>query len=869
MTEETTTTRGPWASFLALPRAARVTSYVAVLVVLALVAGLAMVVVLVRRPLPQTSGELALPGLGAEVEVVRDEHGVPQLYGDSLLDLVRAQGYVHAQERFFQMDVRRHATAGRLAELFGKDAVESDAYVRTMGWRRVAQRELALIEPATRAALEAYAGGVNAFLAESSPTEIALEYTALNAGGLDYHPEDWSAVDSLAWLKAMAWDLRGNMAEEIDRVLVAGAVGEERAAELYPAYPYDEHAPVVDRGAVVDGVFEQDATTGGTRDPRRPAFTADQQAPLTRVREGLGRMPSWLGRGEGLGSNAWVVDGAHSATGEPLLANDPHLGVDLPGVWMQTGLHCRRVSPECPLDVAGFTFAGVPGVMIGHNADIAWGFANLGPDVTDLFVERVRGDTWHYDGRDRPLHVRTETIEVAGDDDVELTVRATDHGPLVSDVDGVVGQVGDLARRQGPAPGEDEYAVALSWTALQPGTTADAILALNLATDWDSFRSAVAGFAAPAQSIVYADRAGHIGYQASGLVPIRRSGNDGRVPSAGWLPENDWTGEVVPYEGLPRALDPEGGVVVAANQAVIGEDDYPYFLGDDWDQGYRSERIRRLLEQEGELSVDEMAALQLDDRNPLAPVLTPYLLGVRLMPGYADDGQRLLDDWDFRQQADSAAAAYFNVVWRQLLEGTFHDELPEESRPDGGNRWMSVVTRLLEEPGSPWWDDLATEDVVETRDDILRAALVGARDELTALISPTPREWTWGDLHELDLRSRPLGESGVWPVERLVDRGGWEVGGGAATVDASGWDAREGYEVTTAASMRMVVSLGDLDASRWVSLTGVSGHPFSGHYTDQTDLWAAGETLPWRFSRDAVLAASTDTLTLVPVPVPE
>jgi penicillin amidase len=866
MTEDTAQTRGPWASFRALPRAARVTSYVAVLVVLALVAGLATFVVLARRPLPQTSGELALPGLDAEVEVVRDANGVPQLYGDSLLDLVRAQGYVHAQERFFQMDVRRHATAGRLAELFGQDAVETDAYVRTMGWRRVAERELALIEPATRSALEAYADGVNAFLAASSPTEIALEYTVLNAGGLDYRPEDWTAVDSLAWLKAMAWDLRGNMAEEIDRVLVAGAVGEERAAELYPAYPLDEHAPVVGQGAVVDGVFEQDATTGGTRDPRRPAFTADQRAPLAALREGLARMPSWLGRGEGLGSNAWVVDGEHSATGEPLLANDPHLGVDLPGVWMQMGLHCRQVSADCPLDVAGFTFSGVPGVMIGHNADIAWGFANLGPDVTDLYVERVRGDTWRYDGQDRPLRVRTETIEVAGGDDVELTVRATAHGPLVSDVDDVVGTVADLAEKAGPGPEEDEYAVALSWTALRPGTTADAILALNLATDWDSFRAAVSDFAVPAQSIVYADREGHIGYQAPGLVPIRKSGNDGRVPAAGWLPENDWTDELVPYEGLPRVLDPEEGFVVAANQAVLGDGDYPYFLGDDWDQGYRSERIRRLLEDEGELSVDDMAALQLDDRNPLAPVLTPYLLGVRLMPGYVDDGQRLLDDWDFRQQADSAAAAYFNAVWRTLLERTFHDELPEESWPDGGNRWMAVVTRLLDEPSSPWWDDVTTEDEVETRDDILRAALVAARDELTARISPTPREWAWGELHELDLRSRTLGESGIGLVERLVNRGGWEVGGGAATVDATGWDAAEGYEVTTAPSMRMVVSLGNLDESRWVSLTGVSGHPFSEHYTDQTDLWAAGETLPWRFSRGAVVAAGADTLTLVPAP---
>jgi penicillin amidase len=863
MTEDTAPKRSAWQSFTRLPRMLRLTTYLSVALVLLLVAGLVVFVVLARRPLPQTSGTLELPGLEAEVEVVRDEHGIPQLYGDSVPDLMRAQGYVHAQERFFEMDVRRHATAGRLAELFGEDALESDLYVRTMGWRRVAERELALIKPDTRAALEAYADGVNAFLAASSPSEIALEYTVLNAGGLDYRPEDWTAVDSLAWLKAMAWDLRGNMVEEIDRVLTTDAVGAERAAELYPPYPFAEHAPIVGQGAVVDGVFEQGATTGGTRNPQRPPFTAAQREPFARLQAGLDRMPSWLGSGEGVGSNSWVVDGAHSATGEPLLANDPHLGVGLPGVWMQMGLHCRDVSAACPLDVAGVTFSGVPGVIIGHNADIAWGFTNLGPDVTDLYVERVEGDTWRYDGKARPLRVRTETVEVAGGDDVEVTVRATRHGPLLSDVDDVLADVADLAPVERP-PGEAEYAVSLAWTALQPSTTADAILALNLATDWDSFHAAIADFAVPAQNIVYADRAGHIGYQASGRVPIRKSGNDGVLPSAGWRPENDWTGQYVPYDGLPNVLDPEEGFVVTANQAVIEDEDYPYFLTGDWDLGYRSERIRSRVVEAGELSVEEMLTLQLDDLNPMAPVLTPYLLDVRLRRGYASGGLRLLRDWDFHQGADSGAAAYYNVTWRNLLELTFHDELPEEAWPDGGQRWMAVLEGLLDEPTSPWWDDIATETEVETRDDVIRAALLAARNELTSRQSPNPDDWSWGALHRLQLRSATLGESGIGVVERMFNRGGWEVAGGNAIVNATGWDAAEGYDVVWAPSVRMVMSLGDFDDSRWVNLTGVSGHPFSEHYTDQTDVWADGETLPWLFGRDAVVDAGAATLTLVP-----
>ena len=568
-----------WAAFRGWPRAARWTSYVATAVALLLVALAVTGLVLVRRPLPQISGELEVPGLRGPVEVLRDEQGIPQLYADSLDDLMLAQGYVHAQERFFEMDIRRHVTSGRLSELFGEETLETDRAIRTMGWRRVAERELALLEPRTRQALEAYADGVNAYLAARSPSRLAAEYSMLRLGGLTYTPEEWTPVDSLAWLKAMAWDLRGNMTDEIDRVLVGVDHTEEEIAQLYPAYPFDDSPPIVTRGAVVDGVFDQDAT-GGTRNPERPApaYGDDRAAALARVSDALEQLPALVGRGDGIGSNSWVVGPERSATGGPLLANDPHLGISLPGIWMQMGLHCRTVSAECPMDVAGFTFSGVPGVIIGHNADIAWGFTNLGPDVTDLFLERVRDSTWRYDKEWRPMAVRTETIEVRGGEDVELRIRETDHGPLLSDVDEELATVG--ANASGDAevvPDEDGIAVSLAWTALQPSATADAILGLNLAGDWAEFRTAAADFAVPAQNLVYADREGHIGYQAPGLIPIRQSGNDGSRPVEGWRPENDWTGEYVPFDGLPQVLDPEEGFVVAANQAVAGED-YPCLL---------------------------------------------------------------------------------------------------------------------------------------------------------------------------------------------------------------------------------------------------------------------------------------------------
>lgn len=853
-----------WQTFKRAPRGVRWAAWTAVgLVVVLLVVALAAVVV-VRRPLPQTNGDVEVAGLSASVEVIRDDHDIPQVYADTDADLMRAQGYVHAQERFFEMDFRRHVTAGRLSELFGEDSLETDKFIRTMDWRGVAEQEWALLEPSTRDALTAYAEGVNAYLAERRPSELAAEYAVLGLTGLDYTPEEWDPVDSLSWLKAMAWDLRGNMDAEVDRVLLSLDHTEDEIAALWPAYPYADHPPIVSGGGVVDGVFEQNASGNATRNPRRPAYPSAVVDALERVQDRMDAMPELIGKGRGIGSNSWVVDGEHSATGKPLLANDPHLGISQPGIWMQMGLHCRELSADCTLDTSGFTFSGVPGVIIGHNADIAWGMTNLGPDVTDLFLEQTEGDDRYVrDGKTEPMQVRTETIKVRGEDDVELRVRETVHGPLISDVSSDFATVGANAPTDEPGERGSGYAVALAWTALEPAPTADAILGLNRASDWDEFRAAAADFSVPAQNLVYADREGHIGYQSPGRIPIRRAGNDGTMPVEGWISANDWTGDYIPFDGLPSVLDPEEGVIVTANQAVVGED-YPYLLTQDWDYGYRSTRLREVLEAEGELSVQEMAELQLDSTNPMAETLVPYLLDIPDLPSpYYRNAQRLLRHWDFTSPADSAPAAYFNVVWRNLLELTFHDDLRQRTWPDGGDRWFTVVTAMLPDPAGPWWDDVETDEV-ETRDDILREAMIAARDELTRRQARDPRRWTWGHLHRMNLHNATLGESGVGLVERLFNRDGWQVGGGSAIVDATSWNAVDGYEVTAAPSMRMVVSLADWDDSRWINLTGVSGHPASSHYSDQTELYVDGETLPWAYSRDAVEAAADDRLVLTP-----
>jgi penicillin amidase len=337
----------------------------------------------------------------------------------------------------------------------------------------------------------------------------------------------------------------------------------------------------------------------------------------------------------------------------------------------------------------------------------------------------------------------------------------------------------------------------------------------------------------------------------------------GDYPAPGWNKRYDWTGDYVPFDALPSVLDPTDGFIATANQAPV-DASYRYFLGDSWAQGYRSQRIVELLAKDGALSVDDMSRMQLDTHHGFAPRLVRHLLEVDAGSRYYSAGQELLADWDHTQPAGSAAAAYYNAVWRNLLEMTFADQLPATVAVSGGSRWFEVVRRLLKAPNDPWWDDVDTDEVREGRDDVLREAMREARDELVRLQSRRTDGWTWGHQHTLTLENQTLGQSDIGLIARLVNRGTWEMGGGPGVVNALGWDAAQGYDVSWVPSMRMVVSLADLDASTWVNLTGASGHAFNDHYTDQTDLWADGETLPWRFSSPAVEDAAEGTLTLRP-----
>jgi penicillin amidase len=846
-------------------RLRKIAVVIGLILVIVLVAGTAWGVVTVRSSFPTTQGTVAVPGLAANVEVRRDAYGVPTITADTAADLFFAQGYVHAQDRFWEMDFRRHVTAGRLSELFGESQVDTDAFIRLLGWRRTAEQELTMLDPTTIAYLEAYARGVNAYLADHHGSQLSLEYAVLGLQNAGYVVEPWTPADSVAWLKAMAWDLRGNMDVEIERTLLATVLPPARVASLYPPYPYASHPVIVD-GTVTNGAFGTDATAAG--DGSGPAL-ADAAPVLARVAARVAALPTLFGHGRGIGSNAFAVAGSRTTSGKPLLVNDPHLAPSMPSLWYQVGLHCRTISPACPFDVAGYSFSGVPGIVIGHNDRVAWGFTNLGPDVTDLYLERLQGDSAIVDGAPEPLTVHDEEIKVAGGTPVTVTVRWTRHGPLLSDSGGIYAHVGTDATQEA-FPGADPtapYGISLAWTALRPGRTADALFLIDRAGSFADFRAAARRFEVPSQNLVYADVDGHIGYQAPGLIPIRGRG-DGSVPAPGWDSSYDWTG-FIPFDALPWVLDPPSGMVVTANQAVVGPD-YPYHLTDDFDLGYRAARISELLDGAGKLDATSIRAIDFDRRDPFAATLIAHLGAITLDDAGASGARDLLAGWDQQMTPDSAAAAFYAATWRALLVRTFGDEvaaLPEKDRewvlPGGGDRWFAVVGPLLDDPQNKWWDDVATP-ARETRDDILRAALLAANSELRGRLGGDPTAWRWGKLHTLELTNATFGKSGIGPIEWLFNRGPLELGGGQDAVDAVGWNAWKGYEVDWVPSMRMVVDLANLDASRWVSLTGASGHAFSAHYDDQSSLWARGDTTPWPFGAAAVAAAADNVLTLTP-----
>ena len=484
--------------------------------------------------------------------------------------------------------------------------------------------------------------------------------------------------------------------------------------------------------------------------------------------------------------------------------------------------------------MTGFSFAGVPGVVIGHNENIAWGFTNVGPDVQDLYIEKINPENpnqYEVNGQWVDMDLVSETIRLAGGEEQDLTVRYTRHGPIISDTAYLEEDFSAAAGLELPA----DYALALRWTALEPNHIFRAIWRFNRAANWDEFREGTRDFAAPAQNLIYADVQGNIGYQMPGNIPIRAKG-DGSLPVPGWTDEYEWT-DYIPFEEQPFSFNPPEGYIVTANNAVV-EADYPYLIATVFAHGYRAQRIVDMIEEApGEIDSAYIQEMQGDNKDLNAETLVPILLQTPV--GIEnEDYRQLLVDWDYQADMDSPAAALFEVFWKNLLELTFQDELPEGASPGGGSRWFEVFANLVEQPDDPWWD-IPTTTPVENRDFIFNMAFSAAVNELKDLLGQDAERWTWGDLHTLNLVNASLGDSGFVVIDSLFNRGGYRTSGGSAIVNATGWDAskEEPYVVGSLPSMRMILDLSELSNSLTIHTTGQSGHAYHDHYVDMTDPW--------------------------------
>ncbi|MFN8499419.1 MAG: penicillin acylase family protein [Anaerolineae bacterium] len=769
------------------------------------------------RPLPPTQGTLSVAGLSAPVTVYRDTWGVPQIYAQNADDLMLAQGYVQASDRLWQMEMERRTGHGRLSEILGDATLSTDRFLRNLGVTQAAQRDLDIMDPTTRDYLDAYTRGINAYI-ESHQGNLPLEFTILGV-----KPAPWQPIDSLVWGKMMAWDLGGNWETELLRARIIALLGEDTARTLMPSYQAGAPLIVPDR-------------VKAYRDLGNPDI-ADVAANLS---------PFLAGVKDGVGSNDWVVSGTKTASGKPLLADDPHLSIRLPSVWWEVGLHGGG------FDVVGASLVGVPGVIIGHNNRIAWGVTNVGPDVQDLYIEHVRGldgdrPQYEYQGQWLPMDVRQEVIKVKGKPDETLRVVSTRHGPLLNYV----------------VSGLDQP-LAFQWTATrEPNELFRSMIGIDRAQNFAEFRDALRGFAVPSQNFVYADVDGNIGYQMPGLVPIRAKGN-GLVPSPGWTGEYEWTG-YIPFDELPTVVNPPQGYIATANNKVV-DDSYPYFISAEWTMPYRAQRINGALAVGQKLTMDDMKALHADTTSLFNQKLAQYLGQIKPSSALQEQALQVVRGWDGRADIDSAGQTIVEATYVELLTGVFGKALPSSVYNDylaESSMHHMAVEGLLADPQNSWWDDKGTAER-ETRDDALAKAFGLAVDGLSKRFGDAPTEWTWGRLHTATFQHLPLGQSGIAPLERLFNRGPIAARGTGTTVDVASFNFRQPYAISTLSSYRQVIDLSNLENSVSIHTTGESGQLLSPHYSDMIEAWQSVQYHPMRFSEAALKAAGAEVLTLQP-----
>lgn len=784
----------------------------AALLLLTLLAALALAIY-AWQTLPRQDGTLPLAGARGEIRIERDAHGIPTIVAADPLDAYYGLGVAHAQDRLWQLETHRRIGSGRTAEAFGAAALDTDRFLRALGVRRAAEAQWAKAPPATRQAVEAYTAGINAVVAAGGQAR-APEFLIL---GLQ--PGRWEPADTFAWAIMMAWDLGGNWNTELLRLRLALKLPAARVEELLPPYPGDAVPATADYAALYRSL--------GLGETRVAALTRGFDA----------APPSGV---EGVGSNNWVLAGSRTTTGAPLLANDPHLKLTAPALWY----FARLKAPG--LDVAGATMPGLPFVVLGQNADIAWGFTNTGPDVQDLYLEQVDpADTNRVRTPEgyAPLQSAPDVIRIKGGAELPITVRRSRHGPVISDA-------GGMKDALGAKPG---YLLAMRWTALDEDSDPVAVgLAVQQARTVDEFFAATRGLVAPMQNMVVADRGGRIGVISPGRVPLRAPENDlgGRAPAPGWDARYDWLG-FVPADETPRRRDPAIGWIATANQRIT-EPGYPHHLTHEWALPYRQQRIEQALESRPKHSLQQLAALQMDTRSLAMARLLPWLKRVAASPELAHPlaaaARAQLEAFDGDMAAERAAPLIAWAWQRELARGLFADDAGTAlwDRSLATRTFQDALEGVLSRDDAHWCDDRGTP-AAETCAQQTVQALARALDELARRHGTDVAVWRWGAAHVARSEHRPF--SRVPVLNRLFELR-TPAGGDTHTVMAMRVNLRPDpltgdlFHVDHSASLRAVYDLADRQQSRVVHSGGQSGNPFSPRYRDFVEPWTRGELLP-------------------------
>lgn len=837
------------------------------LVALALLAG-AAAAVYVQRSFPAVDGSITVGGLRADVRVQRDAADVTHIRAQSPQDAWFAMGYVHAQERSWQLEFNRRVMHGELSEVFGPATLDTDKLMRALDIMGSARRQYAGLPAYAREALQAYSRGIHAFHARRtqalSPEFVVLGVKPGGASGAVWEPED-----SVAWALMMALDLGGNWGNEFARLSVARTLDTGRMWQLLPPYPGEPPVASADLAALYRqlGVYREataatgaDAVGGSTGKPATTAARAHAQAVFLsrQVSEGMLAWADELARDagspQGKGSNNWVLSGSRTVSGKPLLANDPHLGLSAPAIWYFARLQAPAGvaadgTPIGATDVIGATLPGLPFVVLGRTAGVAWGFTNTGPDVQDLYLEQIHpADPTQYRTPEgwQPFALRSETIRVKGQPDLTLQLRATRHGPVLSDVQKSHAEVLDLRK----------YVLALRWSALDADNqTVVAGLLTNQAQSVDTLLAAMEHYHSPMQSVVAADVQGHIGFRAMGRVPLRQAGNDirGIAPSPGWDARYDWQGWL-PLGDAP-ADDGGSGWVATANQRVTAPG-YPHYLTQDWVLPYRYDRIAQLIEARPRHDMASMQAIQADTLSLAARRLLPHLRKANAQHPLAQAVQALLQDFDGVMNADRPAPLVLAAWADEMARGTIAPRVGEASfKATYGKRdYRAALEGILERDDAWWCQPLSCAEQSA-------AALVRALDRLQAAYGADPTRWRWGDAHPALSSHRPLGNVALLAPYFDVSV---PSAGDAYTVNVGQYnagDARGPFVNRHAASLRAVYDLADPENSRFIYQTGQSGLVFSPRYRDMRAAWAAGgyrslQQNPARMRHDLHLVAS-------------